>query len=53
MAYLTNVIQGKDPYRPLQKRIHIDVTSLTKISMDIKYAPSSIKQYKYILVVLC
>ena len=45
--------QGKQTYRPLREQINLNTPTLTEISMNIKYMPSSIKQYKYILVLLC
>ena len=38
--------------RPLQKRININVPTMTKISMHIKHMPAS-HGYSYILVLLC
>ena len=44
--------KGKDFKRPYQKRINLNVTAMTKISMDIKQIPVN-KGYSHILVLLC
>ena len=44
--------KGKKFDRPLQKRVNINVSAMTKISMDIKHMPSS-HGHSYILVLLC
>ena len=44
--------KGKDFKRPFQKRINLNVPTMTKISMDIKQLPVN-KGYSHILVLLC
>ena len=44
--------KGKDFKRPYQKRISLNVSAMTKISMDIKQMPVN-KGYSHILVLLC
>ena len=44
--------KGKDFKRPFQKRINLNVTAMTKISMDIKQMPVN-KSYSHILVLFC
>ena len=44
--------KGKDPKRPYQKRINLNVPAMTKISMDIKQMPAN-KGCSHILVLLC
>ena len=39
--------------RPFQKRINLNTSSLTKISMDFKHMPKSTLNYQFILVLLC
>ena len=39
--------------RPFQKRINLNIPSLTKISIDFKHMPKSTPNYKFILVLLC
>ena len=43
---------GKNPNRPFQKQININIPALCKISMDIKHMPGS-KGYHFILVLIC
>ena len=42
----------KNPNRPFQKWININIPALCKISMDIKHMPGS-KGYRFILVLIC
>ena len=44
--------KGKKFNRPLEKRIHLNVPSFSRISMDIKHLPPS-GMYKFLLVILC
>ena len=44
--------KDKDLKRPYQKRINLNVSAMTKISMDIKQMPVN-KGYSHILVLLC
>ena len=44
--------KGKDFKRPYQKRINLNVSAMTKISMDIKQMPVN-KGYSHFLVLLC
>ena len=44
--------KGKDFKRPYQKRINLNVPTMTKISMNIKQMPVN-KGYSHILVLLC
>ena len=43
---------GKNPNRPFQKWININILVLCKISMDIKHMPGS-KGYRFTLVLIC
>ena len=44
--------KGQQFQRPFLKRLHQGATSFSRISMDVKYMPSS-GPYKFMLVVLC
>ena len=42
----------KPPSRQLQTRINLNYRPLSRLSMDIKYMPKSIKEHKFILCII-